>query len=120
MDTWNIDTVGSGYTTSNRIKIADTEADVTTEVEFVPTIVDSEGSTNGKLYGLKLYSAARGVFGKASGETYAERIYDLTNVVGSGSGGKIQVKLRGIQPANVAVGELWYDPWQDAVRIRKS
>ena len=120
VDTWNIDTVGSGYTTSNRIKIADTEADVTTEVEFVPTIVDSEGSTNGKLYGLKLYSAARGVFGKASGETYAERIYDLSNVVGSGSGAKIQVKLRGIQPANVAVGELWYDPWQDAVRIRKS
>jgi len=120
VDTWTVDTVGSGYTTSNRIKIPSTASNVTTEVEFVPTIVDSEGGTSGKLYSLKLYSAARGVFSKISGDTYDERIYDLTNVVGSGQNAKIQVKLRGIEPANVAVGELWYDPWQDAVRIKKA
>jgi hypothetical protein len=122
VDTWQVDTVGTGYTIAKRLKIADTEDDVTTQVEFVTTGVDSDDTTTGWLFMLKLYSAGRGEFSKRSGETYAERIYNLTNVdsPGSPSGGKVQVKLRGIAPTEVIIGEKWYDPWQDSVRIKKS
>ena len=120
VDTWQVDTGGSGYDYGERLKIDNTEANVTTQVEFFTTGVDSDNTTTGWLFMLKLAESGRGVFSAMSGETYAERIYPLTTIVGNGTGGKVQVKFRGIRPDNVAIGELWYDPWGEKVRIRAS
>ena len=113
VESWQIQIPGSGYALTNRAEITSSQADVTTGVTFEPVILDSEGGASNRLLDVKLYSSARGVFSKASGETFNERLYPLTTVsgFGSGSGASLRVKLRGIAPAEAAIGEKWYDPW---------
>ena len=123
VDTWRIQASGSGYTLADRVEIAVTETGVTTAVTFEPSIVDSEGSTNGIVYNVELLDLDRGKFSKLSSETFDERSYSLTNVsgYGSGSGAKIFVKLRGIAPAEADIGEQFYDPWRGGTaRIKTS
>jgi len=95
------------------MEIAAAQTGVTEQVTFEPSIVDTEGGVAGRCTGVFLLSADRGVFSKLSGDTFDERLYPLTTLAGfgTGSGAQLRVRLRGIAPTEVAIGEKFYDPW---------